>query len=344
MNLKSRIAILTVNILLCVASIILTYFFMGSWGVLIRVAFYALAGVGIAVSVLTFVLNKLAIFKSAFILIILAVIVLCAFIAVSEVGHLNDYENDEDKIQGLVNIINSTGAWGMVVFVLIQILQIVVLPLPAIVCYVPGTIIWGPLIATLLASAGVLIGSVIAYFIGRLWGKKAVIWIAGKEATEKYSAYFGKRGKVIFILMQILPFFPDDILCMIAGLTSMNFAFFFVAILLVRPLIIAAYCYLGSGTVIPFEGWGIAVWIAIFVVFVALAVLSLKYQDKFEGWLLNKFSRKKKTETAENTTFEPIIEGNIEEINNGFSEKDLENEPPPPTDDSGGNGDNNLIS
>lgn len=344
MNLKSRIAILTVNILLCVASIILTYFFMGSWGVLIRVAFYALAGVGIAVSVLTFVLNKLAIFKSAFILIILAVIILCAFITVSEVGHLNDYENDEDKIQGLVNIINSTGAWGMVVFVLIQVLQIVILPLPAIVCYVPGTIIWGPLIATLLASAGVLIGSVIAYFIGRLWGKKAVIWIAGKEATEKYSAYFGKRGKGIFILMQILPFFPDDILCMIAGLTSMNFAFFFVAILLVRPLIIAAYCYLGSGTVIPFEGWGIAVWVVIFVVFVALAVLSLKYQDKFESWLLSKFSRKKKSETVENTTTAPVIEEELQKTDTELPAKEIDKNLSPPPDDSGGKGDNNLIS
>lgn len=304
MSNTSRIAILCVNILLCVASIILTYFFMGSWGVLIRVAFYALAGIGIIVSALTFFLKKLAIFKSAFILIILAVIVLCAFITVSEVGHLNDYENDEDKINGLVNMINSTGAWGMVVFVLIQVLQIVVLPLPAIVCYVPGTIVWGPLIATLLASAGVIIGSVIAYFIGRFWGKKAVIWIAGKEATEKYASYFGKRGKVIFVLMQILPFFPDDILCMVAGLTSMNFAFFFVAILLVRPLIISAYCYLGSGTVIPFEGWGIAVWIVIFAVFIVLAVLSLKYQDKFESWLLNKFSRKKKALTPESTLVE----------------------------------------
>ena len=73
----------------------------------------------------------------------------------------------------------------------------------------------------------------------------------------------------------------------------MNFAFFFVTMLVVRPLIIAAYCYLGSGEIIPFTGWGIAVWICIFAVCIVLAVLSWKYQEKFENWLVSKFSKKK---------------------------------------------------
>lgn len=296
MSVKGKITILIVNILMCVASVLLTYFFMSSWGVLIRVAFYVIAGVGIAVSLVTFFWNKLAILKSAFVLLILAIVVLIAFIIISEVGHLNDYESDEEKINGLVKIISDTGAWGMVVYVLIQILQVVILPLPAVVCYVPGSIIWGAPMATLLASIGVIIGSVIAYFIGRIWGKKAVIWIAGKETTEKYSAYFGKRGKGIFVIMQILPFFPDDILCMVAGLTSMNFVFFIIVMCTVRPAIISVYCFLGSGDIIPFSGWGIYVWVAIFAVCVAFAVLSFKYQDKFESWLVSKFSRKKKGE------------------------------------------------
>ncbi len=293
---KGKIAILIVNILICVASVLLTYFLMSSWGVLIRVAFYVIAGVGVAASLVAFFWKKIAILKTAFVLLIVAVVVLLAFIIISEVGHLNEYESDEDKINGLVQIIGDTGAWGMVVYVLIQVLQVVILPLPAVVCYVPGAIIWGAPMATLLASVGVIIGSVISYFIGRIWGKKAVIWIAGKETTEKYSAYFGKRGKGIFVIMQILPFFPDDILCMIAGLTSMNFVFFIVVMCTVRPAIISVYCFLGSGDIIPFSGWGIYVWIAIFAVCIALAVISFKYQDKFESWLISKFSRKKKTE------------------------------------------------
>ncbi len=296
MSNKGKLTVLIVNILMCVGLILLTYFFMSGWGVLVRAAFYAIAGVGIAASVVAFFWNKIAVLKTAFILLIVAVVMLVAFIVISEVGHLNDYDSDEEKISGLVKIISDTGAWGMAVYVLIQVLQVVILPLPAVVCYVPGAIIWGAPMATLLASIGVIMGSVIAYFIGRIWGKKAVIWIAGKETTEKYSAYFGKRGKGIFVIMQILPFFPDDILCMIAGLTSMNFVYFLVVMCTVRPAIISVYCFLSGGSVIPFSGWGIYVWIAIFVVCIVLAVLSFKYQDKFESWLISKFSRRKKGE------------------------------------------------
>ena len=333
MGKKGTIAILTVNILLCIAAILLTYFFMGSWGVFVRVVFYAVSGAGIAVSAVTFIFKKIPILKTAFILIIVAIVFLAAFIAISELGHLNDYETDEEKINALIGIINGTGAWGMLVFFLLQVLQIVILPLPAVVCYVPGAQIWGPLVATLLASAGVLVGSVIAYFIGRIWGKKAVIWIAGKETTEKYSAIFGKKGKVIFVLMQILPFFPDDILCMVAGLTSMNFLFFFVSILIVRPVIIAVYCYLGSGDVIPFEGWGIAVWVTIFAVCIALAVLSFKYQDRFEKWLITKFSKKGKTATVNS---EEIV-SQVAEANTVQAEDCLPDIKEQEAEDSGGN-------
>lgn len=293
MNKKAKLTIFIINAVLCVACTLLTAFLMNSWGVLVRVVFFCAFGAGIAVSIIAFIIDKQAILKSAFILLILAVITLVAFILLGELGGLNEYETDTEKIEALALKIENTGAWGMLVFFVLQILQIVILPLPAAVCYIPGTLIWGPLVATLLASAGVLAGSLIAYFIGRIWGRKAVVWIAGQEACDKYSAYFGKKGKIIFVLMQILPFFPDDILCMIAGLTSMNFPFFLVTMVIVRPLIIAAYCYLGSGTLIPFSGWGIPVWIAIFAVCIVLAVLSWKYQDKFENWLVSKFGKKK---------------------------------------------------
>lgn len=293
MSLRKQIALLLSNLILCVAIILLTVFLMNGWGVLISVAFYVVAGAGIAVSSVTFFLKKVPLLKTAFVIEIIAAVVLATLIILNEVGHLNDYPTDEAKIQGLIKLIEGTGAWGMLVFFVIQILQVVILPLPAIVCYVPGTVIWGAPMATLIASLGVITGSVICYFIGKMWGKKAVVWIAGEAMTEKYSAYFGKRGKGIFVLMQILPFFPDDILCLIAGLTSMNFPFFLTIMCTVRPAIIAIYCFFGSGEIIPFSGWGIYVWIAIIAVCVVLAVLSFKYQDRFESFLVNLFTRKK---------------------------------------------------
>ena len=230
-----------------------------------------------------------------FILVIFGLVLLVATVTINKVGGLDEIKDESAKIERLVEIIRGAGGWSIAVFVLLQILQVVILPLPALVCYIPGVVIFGPLYATLLASLGVIAGSVINYFLGKVFGKKLVCWIAGKETTDKYAAYFGKKGKVIFLLMQILPFFPVDILCMIAGLTAMNFPFFLAVMVIIRPMIIAAYCYLGNGSVIPFSGWGIPVWIAIFTVCIVLALLSLKYQDRVEKWLVAKF-RKKNTD------------------------------------------------
>lgn len=298
MSKREKLLILIFNTLLCIAVIIFTATLMDGWSVFVLCVCYIIPSAGLLIGIIAYTLNKHTILKSCFVIMVCVFIIVGAISSISKIARLGDYKSDMEKIERLTEIIRNTGKWGMVVYVLIQILQVVILPLPAVVCYVPGSRIWGAGIATLLASVGVVIGSVIAYCIGRFFGRKAVVWIAGKETTDKYINYIGNRGKVIFVLMQILPFFPDDILCMIAGLTAMSFPFFLAVMILVRPLIIAAYCYLGSGSVIPFSGWGIPVWIAIFAVCIALAALSFKYQDRIEKWLVAKF-RKNKDKTIE---------------------------------------------
>lgn len=302
MSKKEKLLIFIFNTLLCITSVIVTATLMDGWGVFVLVVCYAIPSIGLIIGILSFALEKQMILKSCFVVMVCVFIVLTTIAVISKTARLNDYKSDTEKIERLTEVIRNTGEWGMVVYVLIQILQVVILPLPAVVCYVPGSGIWGAGIATLLASTGVVIGSVIAYSIGRFFGKKAVIWIAGKETTDKYINYIGNKGKTIFVLMQILPFFPDDILCMIAGLTSMSFPFFLAVMVLVRPLIIAAYCYLGNGSVIPFSGWGIPVWIAIFAVCIVLAVLSFKYQDRVEKWLVSKFRKNRKPEDENKDT------------------------------------------
>ena len=304
MRTYAKIIILSVLIALSAYDILGAALLMSGWSLLIRVALYCAGGIGIVLGILFFVLKKDALLKTAMVLQACVVLLLTVVIILNYTAGLNELEDDAEKIKALTDLIVSAGGWAMAVYVFVQILQVVILPLPAVVCYVPGTYIWGPGMATLLASVGVLIGALICYLLGRLFGRRIVEWIAGKESTDKYADYLGKRGKVLFVMMQILPFFPDDILCLVAGLTKMNFPFFLVTMVLVRPAIVATYCYLGSGELIPFSGWGIPVWIAIAVVCVVLAVLSFKYQDKIEGWLKSKtdklFKRDKKSSESEN--------------------------------------------
>ena len=294
MKLSVKITILSLIFALGLYMGVGTIWLMRGWGIAVKVLLYCAGGAGCAAGVLFFVLKKDALLKTVFVLMACAAVVYTSVVILNFTARLYELENDGEKISELTNIIKGANGWAMAVYVLIQIMQVVFLPIPALVCYIPGVIIWGPLKATLLASAGVLAGSVICYFMGRLFGRKVVEWIAGKENTAKYADIIGKRGKPLFVIMQVLPFFPDDILCLVAGMTKMNFAFFSVVMVIVRPAIVAAYCYFGNGSVIPFSGWGIAVWIAIILVCVALAAVSLVFRDKIENGLKKLFRRKNK--------------------------------------------------
>ena len=91
----------------------------------------------------------------------------------------------------------------------------------------------------------------------------------------------------------ILPFFPDDILCLVAGLTNMSWSYFILVQFVSRPIGILTTAYFSSGEVIPYHGWGLVVWAIIAILAVALIYLTTKYNDKIEEFVAKKILRKK---------------------------------------------------
>ncbi|MBQ4535815.1 MAG: hypothetical protein IJA22_03195, partial [Clostridia bacterium] len=85
--------------------------------------------------------------------------------------------------------------------------------------------------------------------------------------------------------------FPDDILCLVAGTTAISFRFFIITMLIARPIGILTTSFIGSGTLIPFSGWGIPVWIVLGILMIIAFYLSIKYQDKIEN-LVTKLGEK----------------------------------------------------
>lgn len=264
---------------------------MKGWSNVFKIIIYILASIVFVISTITFLLKKEEIFKLLFVGVALFFIMLYALILVNKVFNLDAIDSDEKKLEHIIKLIQSTGPYGKIVFVLLQILQVVVLPLPALLCYVSGVMIYGSLEAFILSSIGVFIGSMICYAIGKFCGRGVVHWLAG-DKMDKYLQILSNRGKGPFIIMQILPFFPDDVLCILAGVTNMNFWFYLVVMILIRPLVIAIYCFFGSGSIIPFSGWGIPVWIVIFVIFGIIGILTYKYQDKIDNLFMTKKVKK----------------------------------------------------
>ena len=200
-----------------------------------------------------------------------------------------EYINSVDKIRGLIL---SLGFWGRLAFVFLQFLQVTFLPIPSAVSTLAGVLVFGPLQASLLSLSGIMLGSVLAFWLGRRFGRKLVSFMVGEETCHKWTNLL-TNAKYSVVVMMLLPIFPDDILCLVAGLTDMSWLFFVVTNLISRPLAIFLTCYLGSGSIIPFHGWGLAVW-AFFLVAVAVVLyLSFRYRQAIEDFVKLKFQNKK---------------------------------------------------
>jgi uncharacterized membrane protein YdjX (TVP38/TMEM64 family) len=194
----------------------------------------------------------------------------------------------EDK-ESLQAYVASFGAWAPLAFFALQFLQVILSPIPGSVTTLVGGVLFGFFYGFLLSFTAVFLGSIGAFLLGKKFGRPLVERIAGKEVVEKYMETVSSRQRILLILMFVFPFFPDDILCLIAGLSALNLPSFMLIVILTRPWGLLFSALVGSGFIsVPMWAWFIIAAIAI-----ALLVLATKYapliEERTHNWLKKTF-------------------------------------------------------
>ncbi len=191
----------------------------------------------------------------------------------------------------LRDYIKSFGVWAPLAFFAIQFIQVIFSPIPGNLTTIAGGMMFGFFYGFLISLAAIFLGSVAAFLLGKAFGRPLVEKIAGKPVVEKYMSSVSSRQRVVLIMMMLLPFFPDDLLCLIAGLSAMRLPQFSLIIILTRPWGLLFSALAGSG-LINIPSWG---WIIIGALGIALFVLSLKYapaiEERTKGWI-EKFEKR----------------------------------------------------
>ncbi len=220
-----------------------------------------------------------------------------------------------DSIEGMVAYIRSMDSqFTVLIYIFIEFIQVTFVPISSSIVTGAGAIIFETRLEAILYSCiGLWIGSIVAFFIGRVFGINTVKWIAGEATLTKYYEMVNGKDKLMLFYMFILPVFPDDLLCMIAGLTSMSFPTFLAMQLISRPLNVAMTVYMVEiFKIIPLSGWGIAVWIAIALAIVALMIVFWKFSPLFEKNLINfiNYLSRRNVITYRKTNIEPYHKKN----------------------------------
>lgn len=175
----------------------------------------------------------------------------------------------------LGDVVTNAGVWSWVVLGIVQFLQVVLIPMPATFITLISMKMYPDNLYLLFAItlAVIMLGVVTSYWIGRKWGKKAVIWCAGSE--EEYEKWLGvlksKKTNLIYLVTILFPIFPDDILCLIAGSIKMNFWWYFVANLVGRAIGLVTFMFVFKA--ISNSIWSIIVMIVLLVALVVIKII-----------------------------------------------------------------------
>lgn len=200
-----------------------------------------------------------------------------------------------DSIEDLRAFVASYGHFTVPIFIVLQFLQVIVLPIPGFITIGAGVALFGPFYGSVFSLIGILSASFVAFWIGRHLGYRVASWLVGKESLDKALALVKGKDRVVLTFMFIFPFFPDDVLCFVAGLSSMSPKYYAVMISLTRLFSVVFSAYSFNGSLIPYNTWwGIAIWAVIFLLTATLCVFIYKKGDRIEKWVRKKIRERRR--------------------------------------------------
>ncbi|MBE7088197.1 MAG: TVP38/TMEM64 family protein [Clostridiales bacterium] len=220
--------------------------------------------------------KKKVILKLIFSIAFIALIVALGYLIFYLLGWTNLSQEE------LQNYIESTGVIAPFVCILISFLQVTFVPIPGAITILASNYVFGAWGAFIYSYIGMFLGSLLAFLLGKLLGRPYINWVAGsKEKAEEWLNKLKGKETVLLFFAFLLPAFPDDLLCAIAGILPISWPLFIFMQIITRATSIGATLLFMSGEIIPFtELWGIIV-LAIVGIFCVIAfIISLKNAEK----------------------------------------------------------------
>jgi len=127
------------------------------------------------------------------------------------------------NIEELEQFILQYKAFGIVIYLVLQVVQIVISVLPGQILQFAAGYIYGFLPGVILSLIGIALGTVTTFYLARILGKDAMHVIFGEERITKYiQTLNSKRSYTIMFVFFAIPGIPKDILTYAAGVSELK--------------------------------------------------------------------------------------------------------------------------
>lgn len=119
--------------------------------------------------------------------------------------------------------LESLGAWGPIVFMALNIAQVLLAIIPGGPFEVAAGALWGPELGTLMCDIAMTIGGVLTFLFARKFGIKFIELFTTKEKIEsvKFLKTNEKSTSLLFLFF-LLPGTPKDLMCYVVGLSDIK--------------------------------------------------------------------------------------------------------------------------
>ena len=212
----------------------------------------------------------------------LALLVLLVLLYRHEIasGLMTAYRWISDREQ-VEQFIAAFGRGAPLAFMALQVLQVVLAPVPGEATGFIGGYLFGTLKGFAYSSLALAVGSWINFGIGRYLGKRFVRrWIPA-NTLARFDHLVKRQGVVVLLICFIFPGFPKDYLCLFLGITALPIKAF---------LLIAAIGRMPGTLMLSLQGefllkknytvLGVALGVTAMVAF-----LSIRYRETIYGWM-----------------------------------------------------------
>lgn len=156
-------------------------------------------------------------------------------------GSTHFFSNPED----LAEYLRSFGAMTVLICLALMILQTLFTPLPLFLLAGTNGFIFGIGYGILITLTGSILGSTLAFYVARGFGRNLVCRYLKEAYLTKVDEMSCREGPWVVFMARLIPIIPSSIISYVAGLSKMTFRGFFIATIIGKLPEIVIYTALG---------------------------------------------------------------------------------------------------
>lgn len=150
---------------------------------------------------------------------------------------------DREKV---TTYVQSFGAFGPAILFILLFAQVFVAVIPGHAVMMTGGYIYGFATGATITAVSTIVASQFAFLIARKHGRSLIDRLASPQIIERWDKLSANQGALFYFFAFVLPIFPSDLMCYLAGLGKISPSRFFLANVLGRSLCAVSITLIGA--------------------------------------------------------------------------------------------------